>query len=119
EPDERVAQLQEPSSLGRLCGQRLRDRVDPVLVRRPDPGPGDNARPGENPRPSVRLRFLRARMAGVRSELEPLRERLSRARGPRDAAGPLGALGRLDGLRGLPASRMAYDDLPALLRRGR
>ena len=51
EPDGRVAQLQEPSSLGRLCGQRLRNRLGPVLVRRPDPGPGDDARSGEDPRP--------------------------------------------------------------------
>ena len=41
------------------------------------------------------------------------------SRRPRDAAGPLGALDRLDGLRGLRPPRMAYDDLPALLRRRR
>ena len=43
-----VAQLQEPASLGRLRGQHLRNRLGPVLVRRPDPGPGDDARSGED-----------------------------------------------------------------------
>ena len=39
--------------------------------------------------------------------------------GARDAAGALGALDRVDGLRGLAAAGLAHDDLPALLRRGR
>ena len=67
EPDGHVAQFQEPSSLGRLRGQHLRNRLGPVLVRRPDPGPGDDARSGENPHPAVRLRDFRPRMAGLRS----------------------------------------------------
>ena len=67
----------------------------------------------------VRLRPLRPRMAGLRAAMAPLRNRLSRPRRPRDAAGPLGSFDRLDGFRGLPPPRMAHDDLPALLRRGR
>ena len=104
EPDGHVAQLQEPASLGRLRGQRVRNRLGPVLVRRPDPGPGDDARSGEDPHPEVRLRLLRPRMAGLRAAMAPLRNRLSRPRSPRDAAGPLGSFGRLDGFRGLASS---------------
>ena len=52
EPDGHVAQLQEPAPLGRLRGQHLRNRLVPVLVRRPDPGPGDDSRSGENPHPA-------------------------------------------------------------------
>ena len=47
-----VAELPEPAALGRLRGQHLRHRLGPVLVRRPDPGPGDDARSGEDPHPA-------------------------------------------------------------------
>ena len=74
EPDGHVAQLQEPASLGRLRGQHLRNRLGPVLVRRPDPGPGDDARSGEDPHPEVRLRPLRPRMARLRAAMASLRD---------------------------------------------
>src|SRR4029453_543016 len=96
-----------------------RNRFGPLLVRRLDPGPGDDARSGEDPGPEVRLRHLRPRMARLRAAMAPLRSRLSRPRSPRDAAGPLGSFGRLDGFRGLPPPRMAHDGLPALLLPGR
>ena len=73
----------------------------------------------KTPHPEVRLRSLRPRMAGLRAAVAPLRERLPRPRRPRDAAGALGSFDRLDGFRGLRPARMAHDDLPALLRRGR
>ena len=69
--------------------------------------------------PEVRLRHLRPRMAGLSAAVASLRIRLPHSRRPRDAAGPLGSLDRLDGFRGLPPPGMAYDDLPAVLRRGR
>ena len=38
-------QLPQPADLGRLRGIDVRDGLDALLVRRPDPGPGDDARP--------------------------------------------------------------------------
>src|SRR4029079_6700222 len=63
--------------------------------------------------------LLRARMAGLRAAMAPLRDRLPHPRSPRDTAGAIGSFDRLDGFRGFRAPGMAYDDLPALLRRGR
>ena len=65
------------------------------------------------------LRHARAGLARLGPPLAALRARLSAARGPLDAAGPVGAHGRELRLRDRHHPRLARDDLPALLRRGR
>ena len=45
EHDGPVAAVPQPADLGRVRGLDLRHRLDRVLVRRPDPRPGDDARP--------------------------------------------------------------------------
>ena len=54
---------------------------------------------------------------GSKRQWQHYEKRLSDSRRPFDAAGPFGALDRVDGFRGLHPARLAYDDLPALLRR--
>ena len=56
--DGAVAAVAEPLGLGRLRGLDLRDGLAPVLVRRPDPRPGDPARPGREPLGRIVYGFL-------------------------------------------------------------
>ena len=68
---------------------------------------------------AVDLRHPVARLARLRAPLAPLRSGDADSRGPVDAAGAVGAHGRQLRLRGVADSRLARDDLPALLRRRR
>ena len=65
------------------------------------------------------LRRARARLARLGAPLAALRAHLPAARGPLDAAGPLGPHGRELRLRDRHHPGLARDDLPALLRRRR
>ena len=49
EHDGAVAPVAQPAGLGRLRGVDLRHGLAAVLVRRPDPRPGDAPRPGQEP----------------------------------------------------------------------
>ena len=70
----------------------LHHRVAPVLVRRPDPRPGDAARPRrERAGKQRRLRPARARLARRGAPLGAPRDGLPAARRPGDAARGLGA----------------------------
>ena len=62
------------------------------------------------------LRHAVARLARLGAPLAPLRGRHADSRGPVDAAGALGPHRREFRLRGVADSRLARDDLPALLR---
>ena len=64
----------------------------------------------------VRLRLVLAGLDGFEPALEQLRESLFDAGWSFDAAGALRAFHRVFRLRRLASSRLAYDDLPALLR---
>ena len=114
-----LAAVPQPAHLGRLRGQHLRHGLAAVLVHRPHPRPGDDARPGEEQGHEVHLRQPRARMARFGAALAALRERLPAARRHVDAAGALGAHGRQLRLLGRHHPRLAHDDLPAVLRRRR
>ena len=65
------------------------------------------------------LRLFALGWRGSNRQLAPLRNGLPDPGRPLDAAGALGALGRVLRLRHVGHSRLAYDDLPAVLRRGR
>ena len=67
----------------------------------------------------IPLRNFRARLARIESPLAALRDGLPDSGGSLHAAGALGAHGRFVRLRDVDHSRLAHDDLPALLRRGR
>ncbi len=90
-----------------------------LLVCRPDPGPGDDARPRGVEGQGGDLRHAVARLARLGAPLAPLRGRHADSRGPVDAAGAVGAHGGELRLRGVGHSRLARHDLPALLRRRR
>ena len=64
EPDGHVAELPQPAAVGRLRGQHLRHGLAAVLVRRPDPRPGDACATARRPGcKQLDLRRLRARLA--------------------------------------------------------
>src|SRR5258708_27522632 len=111
-----MAAVPQPADLRRLRGVDLRHRVAAVLVHRPDTGPRHDARQGEDPRVAGRLRLPVARLAGLDPSLEQLRERLPAARRPGDAAGAVGAHRGVLRLLDRHHPRLAFDDLPALLR---
>ena len=79
--------------------------VAAVLVRRPDPRPGDAARPLAVAGRPRHLRHAGDGLARLGAPLAPLRDGLPAARRPRDAAGRLGAHGRQLRLRGRRSSR--------------
>jgi hypothetical protein len=126
-----LAQLPQPAAVGRLRGLDLRDGLAAVLVHGHDPRPRDAARPGAPAcvRASkgsscavvIAYGIFATRLAGGGRQpaLAPLREGLPAARRALDAAGALGALGRVVRLRRPQSARLAHDDLPAVLRRGR
>ena len=62
EPARAVGELQEPAALGHVRDHDLRDDVDPVPLRRPDPRPRDRARPLD--RLAQRALHGRSRSAG-------------------------------------------------------
>ena len=64
EHDGHVAAVAQPAGLGRLRRLDLRDRLAPVLVRRPDPRPGDPPRPRAE-RGSARSSTASSRWAGA------------------------------------------------------
>ena len=63
EPARAVGELQEPAALGHLRDHHLRDDLDGLPLRRPDPGPRDRARPLDRLAPRA-LRGALARLAG-------------------------------------------------------
>ena len=93
-------QFRSPLDLGRVRGLDLRDGVAAVLVRRPDPRPGDAARPLAVARRPRHLRHARDGLARLGAALAPLRDGVPAARRPRDAARRLGAHRRQLRLRG-------------------
>ncbi len=81
EHDGPLAAVPQPADLGRLRGLHLRHGVAAVLVRRPDPRPGDAARPGEEQGCAQLLYgMLRARLARLGAALARLRDGLPAAR---------------------------------------
>src|SRR5262249_9212344 len=98
--DAAVAAVPQPARLGRVRGVDLLHRVALVLVHRPDPGPGDAARPLAEPAGPGRLRRAGDGLARLGPALAALRGRLSLAGRPGHAAGRLGAHGRQLRLRG-------------------
>ena len=120
EPDGHVAQLQEPASLGRLRGQHLRNRLGPVLVRRPDPGPGDDSRSGENPHPAGSSTASSPSDGGARCgsgiTTRPPTSILAALATPLVLS--VHSIVSMDFAVSAPP-RMAHDGLPAVLRRGR
>ena len=106
EHDGHLAAVPQPADLGRVRGLHLLHGVAPVLVRRPDSRPGDAARPARRHRVAAdRLRHARARLARLGAPLAALRDGLPAPRRARDAAGALGALGRVLRLRASASSR--------------
>ena len=105
EHDERLAAVPQPADLGRVRGLDLRHGVAAVLVRRPDPRSGDAARPLAVARRPRHLRHAGDGLARLGAPLAPLRDRLSAARRPGDAAGRLGAHRRQLRLRGRDRAR--------------
>ena len=99
--------------------EHLRHGVAAVLVRRPGARPRD-----VRDRAKTKIRqwiygALGARLARLEAPLAALRDGLPDPGRPLDAAGAVGALDRVVGLRRVAAARLAHDDLPALLRRRR
>ena len=92
EHDGALAAVAEPAGLGRVRGLDLRDGLAAVLVRRPDPRPGDPARPARSNR-SARVVYGVAGdgLARVGDPLAPLPDGVPAAGGPGHAAGRLGA----------------------------
>ena len=119
EQHEPVAAVPQPAHLGRVRGINLRIGVAALLVRRPRPRPGHLPRPRQESRRAVPLRRAGSRMARLRAPLAALRDGVPAARGHVDAAGPFGSHHRELRLLGRHPARLARDDLPALLRRGR
>ena len=76
-------------------------------------------RPRQKSRRAVPLRRAGSRVARLRAPLAALRDGVPAARGHVDAAGALGPHHRELRLLGRHPARLARDDLPALLRRGR
>ena len=88
----RLAAVPQPADLGRVRGLDLRHRLAAVLVRRPDPRPGDAARPAPTTAgQAVDLRRARAGLARLGPALGALRDGVPAAGRPGDAAGGLGA----------------------------
>ena len=118
-----VAAVPQPADVGRVRGLDVRHDVDPVLVHGHGPRPRDVPRSlrDRRARSSARCIYgvLVARLARLGPPVAPLRARVPDPRGSRDAAGVLGALGRVVRLRDVAAARLAHDDLPAVLRRRR
>ena len=115
----RLAAVPQPAHLGRVRGLDLRHGLAAVLVHRSRARPGDAARPGQAQVDAVDFRHLRARVARIRAALGALREGVPPAGRALDAAGALGPHGRELRLLDRHHPRLARDDLPALLRRGR
>ena len=84
-------QLPQPAHLGRLRGLDVRHGLAALLVRRPDPGPRDAARPRATKLwAKIALRHARDGLARLGAALAPLRDGVPAARRPRDAARRLG-----------------------------
>src|SRR5262249_55843074 len=119
EHHERAAAIPQPAGVGRLRGFDLLHGFIAILVRRTDSRPGDAARPDALARRSGHLRDAGDGLAWFGAALEAVRGRLPAACRAGDAAGGVGPYGGQLRLLDLDFARMAFDDLPALLRRGR
>src|SRR5262249_9647741 len=119
EHHERAAAIPQPAGLGRLRGFDLLHGFAALLVRRVDSRPGDAARPGAFTRGAFHLRNVGDGLARFGATLEELRDGLPAAGRIVDAARGLGAHGGQLRFHDLDSARLAFDHLPALLRRGR
>ena len=114
-----LAELPQPAAVGRVRGLDLFHGVGAVLVHGAGAGSRDAAGPRDLAGEEVLLYALRARLARVEPPLAALRNGLPDPRRHFDAAGALGALGRVLRLRHVGHPGLAHDHLPALLRRRR
>src|SRR5262249_20640889 len=89
-----LATVSQPAYLGRVCRTDLLHRLAHVLVRRPDPRPGNIARPGQELAGTGHLRRAGDGMAWLGPALEALRDRLPPPGWTGDTAGRVGAHGR-------------------------
>ena len=119
EHDGNLAAVSQPFDVGRVCGFDLRDRFRDVLVCRIDSRLCDAARSRPEQTVSDYLRPAGDGLARFCASLASLRNGLSAAGRPGDAAGAFGAHDRQFRLCGRHHSRLARDDLSALLRRRR
>src|SRR5262249_61927235 len=87
EHDGPVAAVPQPARLGRVRRRDLLHGFAAVLVRRPDPRPGDTPRPLAEPRRPCDLRYPGDGLARLGTALAPLRGRLPADGRPGDAAG--------------------------------
>ena len=104
EPALPLGELQEPAPLGRLRGQHLPDDLGALLHRRPDPRHRDRARSGRRMEEG-RLHDRRRRLAGNGQAVEGAQPVGAPPLGHRDAAGALGPLDRVLGLRDVDRAR--------------
>ena len=116
---ERVAAIPQPAGMGHLGGADLSHCLVRLLVHRPH----SRSRRGARPRYQARLADLfRHHVTGLARFGRPLAAlvaSLSADRGPGRAARRLRAQRSVAAVRGRANSRLAFDDLPALLRAGR
>ena len=116
EPALPLAQLQVAADLGRLRHLDLPDRVHHLPRRGPGARHRGGARQGHRLAEEALRRLLACGWTGSRQPVAPLHPGLSLPGRPGHAAGALGALGRVLGLRDVDHPGLARDDLRALLR---
>ena len=75
-----LAAVAQPARVGRVRRFDVRDGLRALLVRRPDPGPRDAARPRAEEGLPDRLRDAGARLARLGAALAPVRDRVPAAR---------------------------------------
>ena len=117
--DADLAAVPQPARVGRVRCFDLRYRFADVLVRGAHSRSGDAARLGEEPDRPDHLRHPCHGIARLGKALAPLRTGLPASRGPGNPSGRVRAHGGQFRLRDLDHSRLARDDLSAILRCGR